>query len=239
MISGHGDPKLFFMTNNHFFWQGSEIGAVIFDMDGTIVPNRDYHLHAWRKLCDEAGMVVTDGQLLKTFGSTNKEIFRLLLPYPVSDEAAANLADRKEQLYREAYHGKVIPTDGLRAFLNLLTLHSIPTALATSAPSANVKFTLTESQLDSSFGIITDSSDIVHGKPHPEIFLKTAQKLGIQPQHCLVFEDAPLGIEAARSAGMQVIALTTTFPSEQLQLGVQLIMDFSKLRFENNSLVIK
>lgn len=227
------------MNSNIFCWKGSRIEAVIFDMDGTIVPNRDFHLQAWRRLCDEEMIMATDKQLLDTFGSTNKEIFSMLLHHHVGDAALNCLADKKEQLYREAYQGKVVPTSGLVAFLELLSHHSIPTALATSAPSENVKFTLAESRLEGKFDIITDSSDIVHGKPHPEIFLKTALRLGIHPRHCLVFEDAPLGIEAAKSAGMAVIGLTTTFPAERLQYDIRLITDFMGLAIENNSLIVK
>ena len=227
------------MISNLFYFNGSKIEAVIFDMDGTIVPNRDFHLIAWRQLCDEEGIAVSDEQLLETFGGTNKEIFSLLLGKSVSNDVSVRLANRKEQLYRDAYRGKVTPTAGLKDFLILLNHHSIPTALATSAPSENVRFTLTESQLESWFNPITDSSTIVHGKPHPEIFLKTAAQMGVQPQHCLVFEDAPLGIEAARSAGMRVIALTTTFPAIRLPRELQLIADFSGLRIEHQALVIK
>lgn len=216
----------------------SAIEAVIFDMDGTIVPNRDYHMLAWRRLCDEEGIKATNDELLATFGSTNREIFGKMMNRQISEEELGRLAAKKESLYRESYHGHVKATKGLPAFLDSLRQLGIPLALATSAPTENVEFTLKESNLKPYFQIVTDATGISRSKPDPEIFLKTALRLNILPNRCLVFEDAPMGIQAALSAGMKVLALTTTFSPDQLPSGIPQIVDFSSLRLQNSKLII-
>ncbi|HAQ65784.1 MAG TPA: hypothetical protein DCR43_08040 [Bacteroidales bacterium] len=217
----------------------STIEAVIFDMDGTIVPNRDYHMLAWRRLCDEEGIKATNDELLATFGSTNREIFGKMMNRKINEKELDRLAARKESLYRESYLGHVKATKGLPAFLDSLRQLGIPLALATSAPTENVEFTLAESHLKPYFQIVIDASGISKSKPDPEIFQKTALHLNIHPNRCLVFEDAPMGIQAALSAGMKVLALTTTFSPDQLPSGVPQVEDFSSLRLQNSELIIK
>lgn len=215
------------------------IRAVIFDMDGTIVPNRDYHMLAWRRLCDEEGIKASDDELLATFGSTNRDIFGKMMNRQIGEEELARLSSKKESLYRESYHGHVKPTKGLTAFLNSLRQLGIPMGLATSAPSENVDFTLNESGLKPYFQVVTDASGISKSKPDPEIFLKTAFQLKVQPNQCLVFEDAPLGILAAKLAGMQVLALTTTFSPDMLPSDVLKIENFSGILLQGTTLRIK
>lgn len=226
------------MNKPFLLYENRPIKAVIFDMDGTIVPNRDYHLAAWRRLCFEEQFDVSDQELLATFGCTNSEIFSQLGKGTLSEQQKLRLADRKESLYREYYSGKVLPVKGLTTLLSVLNRMNIPLALATSAPAANVDFTLLQSGLGEWFGVITDSTGIVHGKPHPEIFLKTARSLGVNPDECLVFEDAPHGLAAARAAGMAMIALTTTFSPQQLPSDVCHIPDYTRLKVWQNILSI-
>jgi len=227
------------MNKPSIYFNNWIIEAVIFDMDGTIVPNRDYHLLAWRRLCDEEGIKATDDELLATFGSTNRDIFGKMKNRAISEEELARLSSKKESIYRDLYHGHVKPTKGLTTFLNSLQQLGIPMALATSAPSENVNFTLNESGLLLYFQIVTDASCIKHSKPDPEIFLKTASQLNIHPNHCLVFEDAPLGIQAAKLAGMPVLALTTTFNPDKLPSNVPKIENFNSINIQGTTLLVK
>jgi beta-phosphoglucomutase len=87
-------------------------------------------------------------------------------------------------------------------------------AVATSAPPANIVFTLDELDLRRHFDAVVGAADVARGKPHPDVFLKAAEKLGVAPADCIVFEDAPMGVEAARRAGMKTIVITTTLPAE-------------------------
>jgi beta-phosphoglucomutase len=87
-------------------------------------------------------------------------------------------------------------------------------AVATSAPPANIVFTLDDLDLRRHFDTVVGAADVARGKPHPDVFLKAAEKLGVDPRACIVFEDAPMGVEAARRAGMKAVVITTTLPAD-------------------------
>lgn len=205
------------------------IKGVIFDMDGTIIHNHLYHVNAWLHVCAELGLHKTEAEILSLFGKTNAETFFALLGYHLSPQDLNHWAERKEILYRKNYKGFVKPIKGLVDFLGRLKANGIKTGLATSAPTENVTFILNESNLTGQFDIITDASSVSKGKPDPEIFLLTAKNLSIPPENCLVFEDAPLGIMAAKAAHMKVISLITTFSREQLPEADLFIDDYTQL----------
>jgi beta-phosphoglucomutase family hydrolase len=215
------------------------VRAVIFDMDGTLVANRDFHLMAWRQLCAEVGYSITDQELLSFFGCTNREIFAKLSGGNLNADQMEALANRKESLYRESYAGRVVPVDGLTDFLFALKSLGLPLALATSAPVENVSFTLEQGKLGHWFDVVVDATHVEFGKPNPEIFIKAAHRLGVVPGNCLVFEDAPHGIEAALAAGMGCIALTTTFPSSALPYPVPFIPNYTHLVVSEGILEVK
>ena len=107
---------------------------------------------------------------------------------------------------------------GLAALLDALESHNIPSAVATSAPRENVVHTLGELGLTDRFGAVALSDDVPRGKPFPDVYLRAAEGLGVDPSACLAFEDAPVGVEAARAAGMRCLALTSTFPVEAFRV---------------------
>ena len=205
------------------------IKGVIFDMDGTIIHNHLYHVNAWLHVCAELGLHKTEAEILSLFGKTNAETFFALLGYHLSPQDLNHWAERKEILYRKNYKGFVKPIKGLVDFLGLLKANGIKTGLATSAPTENVTFILNESNLTGQFDIITDASSVSKGKPDPEIFLLTAKNLSVPPENSLVFEDAFLGIMAAKAAHMKVISLITTFSREQLPEADLFIDDYTQL----------
>lgn len=134
----------------------------------------------------------------------------------LTDEEIKAYSLKKEIMYREEFkpHMKAVP--GLELFLKRAWHHGIPLALATSAGRENADFVLEGLSIARYFPVMVCAEDVHHGKPDPEIFLTAASRLGADPATCLVFEDAPYGLEAARRAGMQAVALTTTFPAERL-----------------------
>jgi HAD superfamily hydrolase (TIGR01509 family) len=105
---------------------------------------------------------------------------------------------------------------GLAALIARLREDGIPMALATSAPKPNVTHTLEELSLTDAFPVIVRGDEVARGKPAPDVFIEAARRLGVDPADCLVFEDAPMGIEAAQAAGMRVVALTTSFQKAHL-----------------------
>ncbi|MEO8074580.1 MAG: HAD family phosphatase [Acidobacteriota bacterium] len=190
--------------------------AFIFDMDGTLVDNMYFHTEAWGKMLEENGIEMNAHDfLVKTAGKTNREILPTVFG-EISDDRIAELGDRKESLYRELFlpHRKTV--EGVIEFLEVSQRAGIKMAVATAAPAANMEFILDGLDLRKFFDAITTADEITNGKPDPEIFLKSAEKLGVEPQHCLVFEDAVSGFEAAHRAGMKSIGIATVNSIEEI-----------------------
>ena len=195
----------------------SPITAFIFDMDGTLVDNMPFHIDAWVQMMAENGVAIErDWFLRETAGNTNAMILRRFLNEKMEDEEIERLGEYKEELYRGVYRGKVNPLNGLHAFLEDARKQGIKLGVATSATPDNIDFVLSEIGLRDSFNAVVGAVDITHGKPDPEIFLVSAQRLGVAPENCLVFEDAPAGIEAARRAGMRSAVLLTSLAKSEV-----------------------
>ena len=126
-------------------------------------------------------------------------------------------ADEKEALFRKIYDQDIKPLDGLADFLEKLDGEKLPRAIATSAPRSNVDFTLSKTGLGRFFGTILDDTFVEQGKPHPDIYLKTAKALNFEPGRCVVFEDSLAGVDSARNAGCKVVGITTTHTREELK----------------------
>lgn len=207
--------------------------AFIFDMDGTLVDNMRFHTEAWGKLLGENGIEMNAHDfLVKTAGKTNREILPTVFG-DISDEKINQLGNRKESLYRELFLPERKPVRGAIEFLEEAKKLGIKMAVATAAPEENVKFILDGLDLRKFFGAITTAADVSHGKPNPEIFLKSAEKLRVEPHNCLVFEDAVGGFEAAHRAGMKSIGIATVNSIEeilQLDSVAEAHADFSGLK---------
>ena len=192
--------------------------AIIFDMDGVIVDNHQYHLQSWLSFFERQGIQMTEAEYKeKVNGRVMHTILPQLLNRSLSPEEIRTLGEQKEIEYRELYRAAIQPMPGLIDFLEELRQKSIPRAIATSAPPANVEYTLTHTQLGSYFPVIVDDTMVTTGKPDPEVYLKSADQLNMPPEQCIVFEDAILGIQAGKRAGMPVVALATTHTREELE----------------------
>jgi beta-phosphoglucomutase family hydrolase len=190
--------------------------AFIFDMDGTLVDNMRYHTEAWRTLIEENGHVFEERKfLVETAGQTNREIIPGVFG-AMSNERLSELALRKEELYREVYlpHRATVP--GLIEFLDEAQGMGIKMAVATAASPANMAFILDGLDLRKYFEALTTAADVKRGKPDPEIFLLSAEKMGVEPANSIVFEDAFFGFEAAKRAGMVALGLSTVNSAEDI-----------------------
>lgn len=192
--------------------------AVIFDIDGTIVDNMHLHAEAFGVFADRHGLpALTKEDRARLDGRRNSEIFPILFKREVGRDEWQAYEREKEGLYRELSKGRLLPMKGLHALLDRLVKERIPMALATSAPQPNVAHTLAELGLAEAFSIIVRGDEVARGKPAPDVFIEAARRLGVDAADCLVFEDAPMGIEAAHAAGMRVVALTTSFQLAHLE----------------------
>lgn len=188
--------------------------AFLFDMDGTIVDNMAYHTAAWTEFFKRRGTFIDqDDFFASTAGRHGREIMRAFIGGDLSDAEVESLNTEKEVIYRELYgpHRKVIA--GFDALIAQAKASSMALAVATAASDANITFTLDGLDIRKHFDAIVGAGDVKRGKPSPDVFLKAAQQCGVAPENCIVFEDAPLGVEAARNAGMRAVVLTTTMPA--------------------------
>ncbi len=190
----------------------------LFDWDGVVIDSHRQHEESWEVLAEEIGHPLPEGFMKKTFGMRNESIFPWWLPHLQDDKPAMEaLADRKEDLYRELLHSDGIQAlPGVKDFLKAARAAGIPTCVGTSTPRKNVDVVIEIAGLQGLFDDVVSSNDVTQGKPHPEVFLKGAQKLNRQPARCVVFEDAYVGIEAGNAGGMKVVGLATTHPIETL-----------------------
>ena len=192
--------------------------AVIFDIDGTIVDNMHLHAEAFAVFAERHGLPpLTQEDRARLDGRRNSEIFPILFKRDVPRDEWQAYEREKEGLYRELSKGRLSPMKGLRLLIDRLRADGIPVALATSAPEPNVTHTLAELGLAGEFPVIVRGDEVARGKPAPDVFIEAARRLGVAAADCLVFEDAPMGIEAAQAAGMRVVALTTSFQASHFE----------------------
>ncbi len=197
------------------FWQSTNCEAVIFDMDGTLVDNMDFHRQTWLEWARREGLNKSEDEILANTHGIILEIVQRLFPHVQNEAELRALGERKEALYREIYkpHLKLLP--GLAAWLNWLRDKDIPLAVATAGDRTNLAFTLDGLSIRDYFRATITSENVTHGKPHPEVFLLAAQALNSAPEKCLIFEDSPVGAEAARRAGMKCIVVNADAPREK------------------------
>ena len=199
------------------FYKHMKYGALIFDMDGTLIHNMPFHNRAWQDTLAEAGVQIDLNEFNRaTNGKKAAEILRMMLGVQLSDAEVAHWGERKEALYRERFARYREPLPGLLHLLEQATALGLPMAVATASPPVSIPFILDELDLRRYFKTVVGGADVQHGKPHPEIFLKSAQALGIEPASCLVFEDALGGIEAARRASMDAVMICTTIDAQEV-----------------------
>lgn len=215
-----------------YLLQQFDTKAVIFDLDGTLVDNNAWHLKTWKIYLQNLGLTISEEAYRKNInGRTNKDALEYIYNRKLSDEEAMAYALKKEALYREIYKPNIKPVEGLLNLLEAFHKQGIPMAIATSGIPVNIEFMFEHIPIRQYFSVIINSTHIKKGKPDPEIYLKTATSLGIQADQCLVFEDAVVGVNAARSAGMKVVAITTTQSKEELKDADLLITDFTAPSF--------
>jgi len=188
----------------------------IFDHDGVLVDSLDLHTRAWVAMGRAEDLPITAELIHETFGMTNPAIFRKLLGDAATPAAIERYGDLKEAAYRELARGRIALMDGVRDVLDRLTALGFVLAIGSSSVRPNLDLTVAEAGLSGRFAAIASLEDITRGKPDPEVFLAAARMAGVDPRHAVVFEDAIVGIEAAKAAGMRAVGVTTTHPAADL-----------------------
>ncbi|MEJ5315464.1 MAG: HAD family phosphatase [Tenuifilum sp.] len=202
----------------------------IFDMDGVIVDNYLYHIDAWGEFCKRHGLnFEVEDFTRKYFGKNNTDILQALFGKSLSITEIDMLGEEKEAIYRELYQPYIKPLEGLLDFMRELKIQGGKIAIASSAPQSNINFVVEKTCIKEYIDVSVNGNMVRLGKPNPDIFLKAAELLRIQPGKCLVFEDSFSGIQAAINAGMQVVALATTHKKEEHDPTITTINNFKEL----------
>ena len=181
--------------------------AVLWDLDGTIADSKEFHWRAWRETMAAAGAPITYEQFLHSFGQRNDAILGAWLPGAPA-ERVVRLGDEKEACFRRfVAEGPLHPLPGAVEWIERLARDGWRQAIASSAPPANVETMVRALGLARWMGALVSADDVHRGKPDPEVFLVSAQRLGVEPARAIVVEDAAAGIEAARRGGMKSIGV--------------------------------
>ncbi|GCE03077.1 HAD family hydrolase [Dictyobacter aurantiacus] len=182
------------------------IRAIIWDLDGVIIDSAEEHKRSWYRLAAEEGLPFSDQQFYDTFGMRNDAIIPIL--WNITDKARVQeLADKKEAYFREFVRDTAAPLPGAIELLAGLKAGGYKQALASSTPIKNIEVISEALGLKRYLSALVSGETVPHGKPAPDVFLKAAAELGIEPAHCLVIEDAVAGVEAAHRGGMYCIAV--------------------------------
>jgi beta-phosphoglucomutase len=186
----------------------SPVGGVLWDLDGTLIDSADQHYVAWRDALAQRGRGHTREEFMRGFGKRNDMVLRAIFGDALPPEEAARVADDKEQRYRRLVREDGLePLPGVMDWLSRLKKQGFRQALATSAPPANVAVVVEVLGLGRFFDATASADDVERGKPEPDIFLEAARRIDVPPARCVVVEDSPYGLEAARRAGMKSVGI--------------------------------
>lgn len=201
--------------------------AYIFDMDGTLTDNMHFHHEAWMKFIALKKLGIDAETFERDYHKgTLIEVMARFFPHLTTEAELRAVGNEKEALYRDTYGHLLAPLPGLHLFLEQLKAKNIPLGLATMGDQNNLDMTLKQLKIEAYFHSTTGGDQVTQGKPHPEIFLRAAEKIGLDPNDCLAFEDTQSGITAAQAAGMKVVGISTQFSQEKLlELGCVVAID--------------
>ena len=208
--------------------------AYLFDLNGTIIDDMQFHARVWHEiLTKELGSKISyEETVLQMYGKNSELLERVFGKGHFTIQEMDELSLRKEKSYQEVYlpHLKLI--DGLADFLENAHQKGIKMAIGSAAIPFNIDFVLDNLKIRKYFPVVVSANDVVLSKPHPETFTKCADLLGLSYAKCLVFEDAPKGVESASNAGMDCVAITTLHEPEDFSKSnhiVKWISDYKNL----------
>ncbi|MGE0103088.1 MAG: HAD family hydrolase [Blastocatellales bacterium] len=187
--------------------------AVIWDLDGTLIDSAEYHWEAWQEVMAAEKFTISYEEYVADFGKRNDEILRGRLGEHLTEDYIARVSLAKEEAYRALVRTRGLDLlPGAARWLARLQEDGWMQALGTSAPRGNIDAVFDALDIARFFNAVMSADQVERGKPFPDVFLAAARKLEVAPSDCIVVEDAPAGIEAARRAGMVALAVRSTHP---------------------------
>jgi HAD superfamily hydrolase (TIGR01509 family) len=204
--------------------------ALIFDMDGVLIDNTAYQARAFQLLFRDLGLTTNARRLLERLnGMPATTILKTVFTTDVPEKKLKEYASQREFLYRSLYWTKRREVPGLTKFLQAARAAGFKIGLGTGSINETIRYIIDELDIRQYFDVIVGNDDVERGKPHADTYVLTAEKLGVPPERCLVFEDALLGEQAAYKAGMRCIALSTSIKADKFQAPLTVINDFTSL----------
>lgn len=198
--------------------------AFIFDLNGTMIDDMDFHIRAWHSILTSLGAELSLEQVkLECYGK-NEELLERIFPGRFSNEEMQRMILQKEQTYQLEFKPHLKLIAGLASFLQKAHAESIPMGIGSAALPMNINYVLDGLQIRHYFKAIVSAVDVAFSKPHPETFLSCAKQLGVEPSNCIVFEDSPKGVLAAKMAGMQSVILTTMHSADEFEEGDDILL---------------
>ena len=213
--------------------------AVIFDFDGVITDSEILHFRAFNQVLAQYGIEMTTKDYYKTYlGFTDVDCYKLLIHQgllKIDEQQIADLVEQKKLIFEKLAktEGRVI--EGVRDFLKMLEQNNVPMAICSGALLTEVEMVLDEARLRNLFEVIVSAEQVKKGKPDPEGFLLTLQRLNenleeaITGNQCIVIEDSHWGLEAAKAAGMHAVAVTNSYDAEQLRMAEKVVARLNEL----------
>jgi beta-phosphoglucomutase len=207
--------------------------GVIFDLDGVLIDTGEFHKQSWYDLAQEQGLDISDEIFYSTFGMQNYQIIPILAGRDLPAQDVERLSEWKERRYRELAAGKLTLLAGARNLIDDLKHKGFLLAIGTSTPQVNLTFILEQIPALNCLDAFVTGEEVSKGKPHPDTFLRAAEKLSLAPNRCAVVEDAVQGVEAGKAAGMAVVAVTTTRNREDLKQADSIVDSLRQLKAED------
>jgi beta-phosphoglucomutase len=200
--------------------------AFIFDLNGTMIDDMNYHIEAWHRILNDLGAGLSIERVKEECYGKNHELLERIFPGRFTLEQKDKMSYDKEKAYQQAFRPKLKLLNGLMEFIEAAHEQRIKMAIASAAIMFNIDFVLDGTNIRQYFDAVVSADDVATSKPHPETFLKAAQSLQVSPADCLVFEDTPKGVEAARNAGMKAVVITTLHQPHEFS-GYDNVVDYA------------
>lgn len=188
--------------------------AFLFDLNGTMINDMQYHITAWHRILNELGANISLERMKEECYGKNHELLERIFPGRFSEDQKNHMSLEKEKQYQQHFRPHLQLLPGLHHFIQQAHAAGIKMAIGSAAIMFNIDFVLDGLNIRQYFDVLVSADDVKHSKPDPETYLKCAQQLGIEPTNCLVFEDAPKGVESALNAGMDAFVITLMHEKE-------------------------
>lgn len=206
--------------------------AFLFDLNGTMIDDMQYHITAWHRILNELGAGISLDRMRHECYGKNHELLERIFPGRFTQAEKNEMSLEKEKQYQQHFrpHLKLLP--GLEEFLHHWSEAGVKMAIGSAAIMFNIDFVLDGLNIRPCFDVLVSADDVRQSKPDPETYLKCAEQLGIAPADCLVFEDAPKGVESALNAGMDTVVITLMHEKEdfsQYKNVIRFVKDYTEL----------